>query len=301
MRLIGAASLAGALGALGAAVLASLWRTEALLFASCEPETIGDCLTWRLPMLLVGPLVVTALVWLALWVFGADRAVPSALLGAIVTADALLLYEAFQPRWTPPSVWPAAALGAVGFGAGVLLGTVRLPLAAQVGVAAVLLLAPYGFFPVLHQTTRRADREEAFSQLGLPLLVPQVDGYRVVTAHVDRGDRKLSVSMSGGEFWFTIIVVPVPEGFAPPTHCGPTTDDLDRDQPADPATTLPCRPVGPDHWVRVERDDQVHLIRRNDALVYVDPGVDVPAADLGAAAANLAEVTPQRLAELAVR
>ncbi|WP_405113862.1 hypothetical protein OG559_07860 [Micromonospora sp. NBC_01405] len=299
--MIRAASLAGALGALGAAVLASLWRTEALLFAGCEPETIGDCLTWRLPVLLVGPLVVTALVWLALWVSGVDRAVPSALLGAIVTADALLFYEAFQPRWTPPSAGLAAVFGAVGFAGGVLLGVRRLPVAVQVVAAVALLLAPYGFFPVLHGTARRANLEEEFSQLGLPLLVTRVDGYQVVAAHANRGDRRLSVSMHRGELWFTIVVVPVPTGFAPPTHCGPTTDELDRDQPTtDPASAPPCRPVGPDHWVRVERDDPVHLVRRNEVLVYVDPGIDVPAADLGAAAANLTEVTPGRLAELAV-
>ncbi|TDC64450.1 hypothetical protein E1258_08195 [Micromonospora sp. KC207] len=302
MRLIGRLSFAGALGALGAAALASLWRTEALLVASCEPETIGACFSWRLPTIFVGPLIVTALVWLALRVTGADRALPAALLGAIATTDAVLLYEAFQPRWTPPPAWLAAALGAVGFAVGVLLGAVRLPMAVQAGAAVVLLLVPIAVFPLLHKATRRAERAQAFSRLGVPLMVAEVDGYRVTAALTDRSDRRLSVWMSKGESSLSIVVVPLPEGFAPPAHCGPTTDDLYRDQPAgDQAAVRSCRPVGPDHWVRTEREDQVHLIRRNDALVYVDPGADVPAADVATAAANLTEVNPERLAELAVR
>ncbi|MFF0819575.1 MULTISPECIES: hypothetical protein [Micromonospora] len=302
MRLIGRLSFAMALGALGAAALTSLWHTEALLVASCEPETIGSCFSWRLPTIFVGPLVVTALVWLALRATGADRALPAALLGAIATAGAVGLYEAFQPRWTPPPGWLAACLGAAGFAVGVLLGVVRLPMAVQAGAAAVLLLVPTAAFPLLHKATRRAERAQAFAQLGVPLMVAEVDGYRVTAALTDRSDRRLSVWMAKGESSLSIVVVPLPGGFSPPAHCGPTIDDLYGDRPAGgPPAVLSCRAVGPDHWVRTEREDQVHLVRRNDALVYVDPGADVPVADVATAAAHLTEVTADRLAELAVR
>ncbi|MGC4804481.1 hypothetical protein [Micromonospora sp. DT233] len=147
MRPAGAAAVAGALGALGAAVLASMWRAEIRYASGCEVTNFGDCISLRVPALLVGPLLVTALVWLAVRLVGDDRALPAALLGGFLTIDAALLHQGLQPRWTPPPEWLAAILGAAGFAAGVLLAVRRMPLVVQVGAAALLLAVPYGIFP----------------------------------------------------------------------------------------------------------------------------------------------------------
>ncbi|SCG41376.1 hypothetical protein GA0070560_103142 [Micromonospora halophytica] len=285
-------------GALGAAVWASAWRTELRFQASCEPTVIGDCMSWRLPALLIGPLVVTALVWFVLRLAGADRAAPSALLGAVVAADALLLWEAAQPRWLPPSGGLAALLGGTGFALGVFLAVARLPLVVQVLAAVLLLVVPFGLVPVVYQAARQNGRAEAFARLGLPLTVTRVHGYRLVAAHPNQRDRVLTVTLSGGQHSITVWTIPVPAGFAPPAHCGPTTGDLDaRRFAVDPAVAPPCQLVRAEHWLRLERTDRVHLLRRGDALVVVDPGVGAPAADVDAAAANLTEVSPRQLVE----
>jgi hypothetical protein len=299
MRLIGEASVAALPGALGAALLASVWRAELRFQAGCEPATIGDCVSWRLPALLVGPLVVTALVWLALRLTGTAGAAPAALLGAVVSADAVLLWEATQARWTPPAGGSAALLGGAGFAAGALLAVARLPVAVRVSAAVLLLAVPVVVVPVLHQASRQAGREEDFARLGLPLPVARVAGYRVVAAHPNQRDRLLTVTLRNDSHWITLLVIPVPAGFAPPAHCGPTTGDLDHHRfTVDPAGAPSCQPVGPEHWLRIEGTDRVHLLRWGGALVLVDPGVEVPAADLDAAAATLTEVDPRRLAEL---
>ncbi|MEU4570702.1 hypothetical protein [Micromonospora sp. NPDC023956] len=294
------APVAAVIGAVGAAVLAALWRDQADTHANCVPDTIGACFGYPVPILIVGPAVVPAVVWLALRATDARRALPAAVLGALTTAGAVLLQQATEPRWLPPSPWLAALLAAVGFGVGTLVVTARWPVPLQVGLA-LLLLAPLAAFEPLRRETRRDDRSAAFARVGLPLLVPTVPGYRVGFADADLSDRVLSVTLTRQRQWISVHVLPLPADFAPPQRCGPTTAAvvLRRESPQ-PSTPLPCRQVGPDHWTRAEAGGEVHLVRRGDALVLVSPGTDVPPTDTATAAATLTEVSAGRLAELSV-
>jgi hypothetical protein len=286
-------------GALGAAVLAAIAQEQARFVANCVSDTIGVCLGYRYPVLVVGPLVVTVVVWLALRAVGErDRALPAALLGACATAGGLLMDQATHTRWIPPSVWFAVVVAAVGFGAGAAVATARLPMAVRIGLVLVLL-APLGAFAPLRKQTRHAALRANLERVDLPLFVSRVEGYRVGTARADVTDRVVSVSMVMGPRWVSLHVIPLPADFTPPLRCGPTAADIVlRRKRGHQRSSLPCRPVGTDHWIRDEAGGEVHLVRRGDALVLVSPTGGTPAADVATAATTLTEVTADRLAEL---
>ncbi|MFI7574677.1 hypothetical protein [Micromonospora sp. NPDC049497] len=297
MNLLNRMAVAAVPGGVGAGALAALWQERARAVAACESDTIGACLGFGFPVLLAGPLLVTAAVWLALRATGVGPAPWAAALGALATAGGVLLQQAAHPRWTPPPVWQAVVLAVIGFALGVAVVTVALPPAVRVGLV-VALLAPLAVFPLLRQETRRTGDREAFAELGLPLLVPQVPGYDIASAHADRADRVLSVTATRGRRWISVYVVDLPDDFAPPGRCGLAVADIVlRRQRNQPPASPGCRQVGPDHWTRVEPVGEVHLVRRGDALVLVSPGTDVPAADVEKAATTLTPVTPNRLAE----
>ncbi|WP_416901165.1 hypothetical protein [Micromonospora echinospora] len=294
--------------ALGGAALAHGWQTEARAFAACEPTSFGDCLSLGFPLLVVGVIAAVAAVWLAQRVLGTARPELGTLAGLAATIGALLLWEAGHPRWTPPSSDLAALLAGVGFAVGVAVVAVPLPRVLR-AASVVALAVPFAVYPVLSRETRRADLADRLGQVGLPLLVSQAKGFQVGSAAADPRRRFLTVTVTrpvdprtdstSGERSVSILVVPVPAGFAPPARCGPARTDLPAPEggPAAPAGP-PCRPVGPDHWVRTEADDEVHLLRRGDALVLVDSGWRASDEDVAVVAGSLTELTPRRLAEL---
>lgn len=283
-------------GGLGAGLLAHLWEEQRRYQADCVPETIGSCLNLGFFLLPFGPLAVTVAVWLTLWVSGVRWAGLSALLGAVIAAGGVLLEQGMHTRWTPPAVWLAMVLGAVGFAAGVLVVTARLSPLIRVGLALVLL-APLAVFPALRKETRRDSDEKAFASLEIPLLVPQVPGYAIGWAAAFPEDDRLRITLVREKHLIYVSVIDLPDDFAPPQHCGPLVAEL-MGRPPDPPLETGCRQLGPDHWARVERDDEVHLVRREGALVLVDPS-DAPAEDVAKAATTLTVLTPQRLAQLA--
>ncbi|MEV5769075.1 hypothetical protein AB0L34_31585 [Micromonospora sp. NPDC052213] len=246
----------------------SLWQEQARSVADCESDTIGACLGFGFPVLLVGPLAVTAAVWLVLRAAGVAPALWAAVLGAVATTGAVLLQQAWYPRWTPPPVWLAVLLAVAGFAAGV---AVALPPIVRAGLA-LALLAPAGRVPASRQEARRTGDQEAFARLGLPLPVPQVPGYDIASARADRVDRVLPVTVTRERRWISVHVIDLPDDFAPPRHCRPAVADIvlrrQRDQPlAAPG----CRQVGPDHWTCAESGGEVHLVRCDDAFVLVSP------------------------------
>lgn len=283
-------------GGLGAGLLTHLWQAQRRYQAECVPETIGSCLNLGLFVLPFGPLAVTVAVWLTLWVSGVRWAGLSALLGAVIAAGGVLLEQGMHTRWTPPAVWLAMVLGAVGFAAGVLVVTARLSPLVRVGLALVLL-APLAVFPALRKETRRDSDEKAFASLEIPLLVPQVPGYAIGWAAAFPEDDRLRMTLVREKHLISVFVIDLPDDFAPPQHCGPLVAEL-MGRPPDPPLETGCRQLGRDHWARVERDDEVHLVRREGALVLVDP-LDAPAEDVAKAATTLTVLTPQRLAQLA--
>lgn len=295
------AVLAGVLGAVGAGLLTSLWQSEVHAQADCVPNNVGGCLGWGIPVLLIGPYAAVAVIWATLRALAVDRPLLSALFGALATASGTLLYEAGHPRWVPPPVWLAVLLGAVGFAVGTAIGGGRTRLL-QVVLAGVLAV-PLAAFPLLRQETRSDVREDGFARLGLPLLVPQVEGYQVVFARAELRDPMLAVTVMKGDRRISISVLPLPADFAPPQRCGPTVAEVSvRDIVTAPTRTNgPCQWVESEHWVRVENDQRVHLLRRDGAFVQVSRGDDVPDVDVEAAAATLTSVSPRRLAELSVR
>ncbi len=284
-------------GGLGAGLLAHLWEEQRRYQADCVPETIGSCLNLGFFLLPFGPLAVTVAVWLTLWVSGVRWAALSALLGAVIAAGGVLLEQGMHTRWTPPAVWLAMVLGAVGFAAGVLVVTARLSPLIRVGLALVLL-APLAVFPALRKETRRDSDEKAFASLEIPLLVPQVPGYAIGWAAAFPEDDRLRITLVREKQRIYVSVIDLPDDFAPPQHCGPLVAEIVLERPPDPPLETGCRQLGPDHWARVERDDEVHLVRREGALVLVDPS-DAPAEDVAKAATTLTVLTPQRLAQLA--
>lgn len=304
MRAFAATAVAAVSGALGAAVLVGVWQPEAQYLSDCQPQFLGDCLRWRLLWLPVVPLLVIAAVWLALRLLRVPRPWLAALLGAVGATGAILLYEAGQPRLGPLPSGAAAGLAAAGCAVGCLVGTLGMRAVVRVGLV-VVLLVPFAVFPTLRKVTRRAELRADLGRIGLPLLVPSVEGYQVDYAGANLADGVLAVTVANDRRWISSYTIRVPEGFAPPQRCGPTVSDVfswHRDRQS--REHVPCQEVAPGHWVRTERDVEVHLVRYGDALVLVGPGSladAVPPADVHAAATALVEVTPGRLAELAVR
>ncbi|WP_052503635.1 hypothetical protein [Micromonospora haikouensis] len=287
-------------GGAGAGVLAALWHEQVRFQRSCKTDTIGACLGFAFPALIVGPVVVTAIGWLLLRATRAARPLPAALLGAVASGGGALVAQAFRPFSGPLPVWLAVLLGTVGFAAGVAAMEARHRVV-RVGLALALLL-PWAAAPALREPGRRYALRDGFAHLGLPLVVPQVEGYQVANAHAFGQERVLSVRIERGEDSIMVRVVPLPADFAPPVSCGPamagsSVSDDERGAPA----PQPCRVAGHEHWVRAESSGDVHLVRRGEALVLLRPGPDTPTADVAAAAAHLTEVTPEQLAELAVR
>jgi hypothetical protein len=308
MMLLGGVIVVALVAALGAAALAHGWQDQARSMAGCEPVSFGDCLPVGIPLLYVGVLVVVAAVWLAQRVMGTVNPEWGTVLGTVATTGGLLLHQAGQPRWEPPPTDLAALLAGVGFAVGVAVAAAPLPRLLR-GACAVVLVVPLAVYPVLSRDTRRTHLTDELTRVGLPALVPQADGFAVEAATVH--DRSVTVTVgrranvrtdvTPADRSVSIVVVPVPAGFAPPARCGPTAAELMLpDEAPHPPASPPCRPAGPDHWVRVEADDEVHLLRRGAALVLVRPGWNASAADTAAVAGSLVEVPPRRLAELAV-
>ncbi|MFI9527967.1 hypothetical protein [Micromonospora rosaria] len=298
MRMPAGTAVATGVGAAGAAAFAGLWQAEARLRQTCLPaESLGACLSPRLPLLLIWPLLVTAVGWGALRWARAPRAAGAAGCGAVTTAGALLLYEAFHPGWVPPPVGLAALLGAAGFAAGVAV--ILAPLRAAVRVPLILaLLVPHAVAPVLDRSTQRADLERRLTAAALPLLVPDLAGWRV-TGVVVRDRERVSTMVTNGSRNVVIATVRLPADFRPPQRCGPFDFPVP-DLPVPPSQ--PCRPVAADHWVRDGDGTTAHLLRRDDALLTVKRAIGVAgSADLAAVAGALVEVSPRRLAELGSR
>ncbi|MBQ1018860.1 hypothetical protein KBX71_13440 [Micromonospora sp. D93] len=301
MNLLYRAAAAALPGSVGAGLLTALWQQQVRFVADCESETIGACLGFGFPILLVGPLVTTAAVWLVLRAVGVASPTWAAALGATATGGAALLQQAGHPGWTPPPVWMAVLLAAAGFAAGVAVVTVAMPAVIRVGLAMVLL-APFAAFPLLRRQTDRSVDQEAFTKLGLPLLIPQVPSYQIAEARADQDRRLLSVTMTHGRSWISVQVTDLPDGFAPPDRCGPTVADVAARRPGQVLAAAPgCRQVGPDHWTRIEPVGEVHLVRRSETVVLLSSVGDVPAADLETAAMTLTAVTPRQLSLLANR
>ncbi|WP_229399841.1 hypothetical protein [Micromonospora okii] len=287
-------------GGAGAGVLAALWHEEVRFQRSCESDSFGACLSFALPVLFCGPVVLTAIVWLLLRATRVGRPLPAALLGAAASGGGALVTQAVRPFSGPMPVWLAVLLAVVGFAAGVAAMAASHPVV-RAGLALTLLL-PWAAAPALREPGRRYALRDGFAQVGLPLVVPQVEGYRVANARAFVERRVLSVRLERGEDSISVRVVPLPADFAPPARCGPAMADIsvtDDDHGTPPPQ--PCRAAGHDHWVRAGQGEEVHLVRRGGAIVFLRSGPDTPSADAAAAAANLTEVTPERLAELAAR
>ncbi|MEU6078871.1 hypothetical protein [Micromonospora sp. NPDC047074] len=299
MELFRGMATAGTAGGVGAGVLGVLWHEVVRFQNSCEADTIGACLGFAFPALVVGPVVVTAAVWLLLRLTEVERPLPAALLGAAATASALRLALATRPFSGPPPVWLVVLLAVAGFAAGVAVMAARLFLVRT--VLALVLLLPWFVSPLVSQESRRDALRDGFAQVGLPLVVPQVEGFQVSYARAFVNRRLLTVTMARGEGWLSVIVVPLPAGFAPPESCGPTMADASRLDGPRTSTPQPCRAVGADHWVRTEEEEDVHLVRHGGGLVLLSAGGEAAAADVAAGATNLSVVTPGQLADLAVR
>ncbi|MET7468479.1 hypothetical protein ACFYON_13060 [Micromonospora sp. NPDC005686] len=285
-------------GGLGAAALAALWRHEADVVAGCESDTIGGCLSPGVPILLVGPLLVTAAVWFALRATGAEPAGWGAGLGALATVGGVLLQQAVDSGGTPTSPGLAFLLGVVGFGAGAAVVAVPVPPALRV-VLVLVLLAPMAAFPAVRREAGRAHDRRTFAESGLALVVPRAPGYDVTAARADPDRRLLWVTVTRSDHSIYMSLIDLPADFAPPARCGPAVADVGS---AGRAGSAPgCRQVGPDHWTRSEPVGQVHLVRRGETLVLLEPGYGTPSADVETAARTLTPVSPARLAELANR
>ncbi|MFI6821893.1 hypothetical protein ACIBJE_13200 [Micromonospora sp. NPDC050187] len=302
--------VAAFVAALGGAALADGWQNEARALAACKPASLS-CLSLGYPLLFVGVFVAVAAVWLAQRVMGTAEPEWGTLAGLAATTGALLLWEAGQPRWVPPPTDLAALLAGAGVAVGVAVVAAPLPRVLRV-VFVVALAVPFAVYPTLSRETRRADLADRLDRVGLPLLVPRADGFAVDSARADPGRRFVHVTVDRKADPRTdltsedrgrtvsILVTPVPADFAPPARCGPAAADLPVPDGAPAPSTDPCRPVGPDHWTRTEAGDEVHLLRRNDALVLVQPGWNASDRDAATVADSLTEVAPRRLAELAL-
>jgi hypothetical protein len=104
------------------------------------------------------------------------------------------LYESTVYGTRPPPLWLGTLIGGVGFdlaAIGVAPGRHRsIRAAVALGLIATLAVAP-----TLDPASTRADRHRQFSALTVPLLVPQVEGYRLRSAWARPSDSTLWIDL----------------------------------------------------------------------------------------------------------
>ncbi|MEN3537852.1 hypothetical protein AAH991_22250 [Microbispora sp. ZYX-F-249] len=150
----------------------------------------------------------------------------------------------------------------------------------------------------IHVAVQQNDEERALARLRVPLLAPDIAGYRLDSAYPAGDSLVLNLKNPDKRHWgapgaIELLISPVPPGFAPPTTClavqpGPAINGNDGD--------AACQKAGPNRWKRSD-DDAIQLIeRRGDVLVVVGAWAEAMSlTDLGEVIDSLRPTTPAML------
>ena len=205
----------------------------------------------------VGPLVIT---------------VPLAVALLVLTA---LIYVSAVPGGELRPAWLFALTVGVVFA---LLAAVATPRYRIVGAAGLTVLVAAGMLGrrALHGFLDRRRQVRSLARLTVPLLVPDLPGYRLRWAHASAGRLVIELVAAstpagiraGSRPGIQILIGPVPPGFAPPA----TGPDV---QPS-PAITAgqgqaPWLPAGPGRWAR-RGGDVVQLAERRGSTLITASG-----------------------------
>ncbi|MFF1412456.1 hypothetical protein ACFVX6_22250 [Streptomyces sp. NPDC058289] len=283
--LIRPAGVGALLGGLCILVALLPWESDDF----CRSEGWG-CLGLFLTVMAAAPVVATLLGWVVLRVVGVRPAwrvagvggllgvLTAILSGRVGTSGPWLLFAA--PFLLAAAYAAAAAVALPGVG----------PLR-RWGVLAGVLVLMWPLTGVLgdRRMSEYEERQLALSQV--PLLAPELDGYRLHFAQADT---------YGGTFGYLLLPSSVPTsaadreargirvtvgpqlpGFAPPDACEVRSGSAQRD-------TGPCEQVAPDTW-RSHTYDSVRYIARRQGVIVVltGGGPTVPDGDLRAMTRSL--------------
>lgn len=276
------------------ALLGCLWILVAALpweFSDfCSSEGWG-CLGFGLLLMVVIPVVASLLGWVALRVAGVRPAWRVAGLGGLlgVLADVLSFRAGGSGVWGSFAA-PLLLAAAYAAAAAVVLPGVGSP--RRWGVLAGVLVLLWPLTGVLADQQMSGYREQQLADAKVPLLAPELDGYRLYFAQADQ---------SSGTFDYLLLPSSVPTraddrerlgirvtvgpqlpGFAPPDACEVMSGSA-RDGRA------PCEQVAPETW-RSNTYDSIRYIARRQGVIVVltGGGPTVSDGDLRAMARSLA-------------
>ncbi|MFZ3496019.1 hypothetical protein ACODT5_22850 [Streptomyces sp. 5.8] len=276
------------------AVLGGLWLLVAVLPWDFDDFCRGEgwgCLEFMLMVTTTAPVVTTLLGWLLLRLAGVRPAWRVAAVGAPLGALAVVLparagASGLEISFAAPLLLAAAYAAA----ASVALPGVgsRRRWAALAGV--LVLLWP--LTGALGDRRVAAEREQLFVSAAVPLLAPELEGYRVHFAHVDE---------FSGTFGYLILPSSVPigaddryqrgiqvtvgrqlPGFAPPDACQVLTGSAYEG-------TGRCEQVAPETWRSTSYTSVRYIARRQGVIVVLTGGgATVGDSDLQAIVRSLA-------------
>jgi hypothetical protein len=263
--------------------------------------------------MLVVPLLLVALaagvLLLGRWpgVGGTEAALSISVVGLVAGVIASRVYAAWVYGTPRPAWWLSVPVGAACYSLAVaMVGAVRgwWPRAAGASLCALAIVA------ALVQAPRTRHRAEVEALAGMPVALVSFGpsaGYRLdqVFAYppehaVMLGIRRRGVSDPHAGFDVLVLLIPLPNQFAPPVECGPIPENfLDRYVERHSLRSGPCDPAGIDVWThRVEDGPQQVWLRSESGLTVLSSST-VDLAALRAVAAGLRPVSASTLARQA--
>ncbi|WP_407835742.1 hypothetical protein ACE1OC_03500 [Streptomyces sp. DSM 116496] len=238
----------------------------------CQSEGWG-CVGFFLTVMAAVPVVVTLLGWAVLRVVGVRPAWRVAGVGGVLGVLAAVL-SARAGASGPWFLFTAPLLLAAAYAAAAAVALPGVGSLRRWGVLAGVLVLLWPLTGVLGDRQMSEYREQRLAASRVPLLAPDLDGYRVYFAEADT---------YGGTFGYLILPSSVPTsaadreargirvtvgpqlpGFAPPGACEVKSASTQ----GDPG---PCEQVAPDTW-RSRTYDSVRYIARRQGVIVVLTG-----------------------------
>ncbi|MFE4257358.1 hypothetical protein [Streptomyces sp. NPDC056883] len=239
----------------------------------CRSEGWG-CLGYFLVLMAAAPVVATLLGWVVLRVAGVRPAWRVAGVGGVLGVLAAVL-SARAGASGPWFLFTAPLLLAAAYAAAAAVALPGVGSLRRWGVLAGILVLLWPLTGVLGDRQMSQYQEQRLAASQVPLLAPDLDGYRVHFAEADTfggtfGYLILPSSVSAGAAdrearGIRVTVGPQLPGFAPPDACEVKAASTQRD-------TSPCEQVAPDTWRSPTYDSVRYIARRQGAIVVLTGG-----------------------------
>lgn len=284
--LIRPAGVGALLGGLCVLVAVLPWDFEDF----CQSEGWG-CLGFFLMVMATAPVVAALLGWVVLRLVGVRPAWRVAGAGALLGLLAAVL-SARAGSWGPWVLFAAPPVLAVAYAVAAAVALPGVGTLRRWGVLAGVLVLLWPLAGVLGERQMSGYEEQQLAVAQVPLLAPELDGYRLHFAQADR---------YSGTFGYLILPSSVPTsaadreqrgirvtvgrqlpGFAPPYACEVMSGSTQRDSGR-------CEQVAPDTWHATTYDSVRYIARRQGVIVVLSGGgPTVSDADVRAMAGSLA-------------